>query len=100
MKTIAIALALCGSLAACSGKDDCARAADKIAPLMMKDMPKGGAEYGVDKLKEEAAKDCRDELKKKPETQKTLDCINALSGEPTEKQLDECEAKSKKDKDK
>ncbi len=96
MKTIAIALALFGSLAACSSKDDCTRAMDKIAPLMMKDMPKGGAEYGVDKMKEEAVKECRDELKKHPETQKGLDCINALGSDPTMKQLDACQEAAKK----
>jgi len=72
-------------IAGCGKGDKCERAFDKMAPMMKKMADKDDK---VDRAKE--VEKCHEELKKHPESEKMIDCVLAISGDPTEESMMKC----------
>jgi hypothetical protein len=80
LSVVFVALVGCGS----SGRDKCERAFGKLTPAMKKEQP------NIDVS--ELVAQCKDQLAKRPEYGKILDCIIATPGTPSIAELDKCAA--------
>lgn len=80
LKQVAIAVIV---LAGCKGGDKCERMLDKLASGLAKDLG-----HAPDKAK--MIGECREGLSKHPASEKMIDCVLAISGEPAKEDMQKC----------
>jgi hypothetical protein len=80
LKQVAIAMIV---LVGCKGGDKCERMVDKLASGLAKDLG-----HAPDKAK--MVGECREGLQKHPASEKMIDCVLAISGEPSKEDMQKC----------